>query len=64
MRIRYVAGHASAGDMPVGLRQAALMVAAELYIEREAHRTQPGVIAVANPAAQYLMRAHKIHWPV
>ncbi len=64
VRIRYVAGHASAGDMPVGLRQAALMVAAELYIEREAHRTQPGVIAVANPAAQNLMRAHKIHWPV
>ena len=64
VRIRYVAGHASVSDIPVGLRQAALMIAAELYNEREAHRTQPGVIAVANPAAMTLMQAYKIHWPL
>ena len=63
VRVRYVAGYASVDDIPVGLRQAALMVAAELYIDREAHRTQPGVIAIANPAAEMLMSAHKIRWP-
>ena len=62
-RIRYVAGYGSAAEVPVGLRQAALMLAAEMYIEREAHRTQPGVAAVANPAASILMRAHKVYWP-
>jgi uncharacterized phiE125 gp8 family phage protein len=64
VRIRYVAGFAAAADIPVAMRQAALMVAAEFYIEREAHRVQPGVIAIANPAAMSLMRAHRIHWPV
>ena len=64
VRIRYVAGHAAVSDMPVGLRQAALMIAAEFYIDREAHRAQPGVIAIANLAAQMLMRAYRIHWPV
>lgn len=64
VRIRYIAGHATVDEIPVGLRQAVLMMAAGLYIEREAHRTQPGVIAIANPAAEMLIRAHKIHWPV
>ena len=64
VRIRYVAGHAAVSEMPVGLRQAALMIAAEWYIEREAHRVQPGVNSVANPAAMMLMRAYRIHWPV
>jgi len=63
VRISYVAGYASVEAIPVPLRQATLMVAAELYIEREAHRTQPGVIAIPNPAAQMLMGAYKIRWP-
>ena len=53
VRIRYVAGYATVDEIPVGLRQATLMLGAVFYIEREAHRTQPGVIAVDNPG-----RAH------
>ncbi len=63
VRISYTAGYASVGAIPVALRQATLMVAAELYNEREAHRTQPGVIAIPNPAAQMLMSGYKIRWP-
>ncbi len=63
VRIRYVAGYASSDEIPPPLRQAVLMMAGELYIEREMHRTQPGVIAIPNPAAQMLMSGYKIRWP-
>ncbi len=63
VRIRYVAGYDDAEEIPTPLRQAVLMMAGELYNERELHRTQPGVIAIPNPAAQMLMAAYKVRWP-
>ena len=63
VRIRYVAGYAAADEIPTPLRQAVLMMAGELYVDRELHRTQPGVIAIPNPAARMLMDAYKVRWP-
>ena len=63
VRIRYVAGYEDPEEIPTPLRQAVLMMAGELYIERELHRTQPGVIAIPNPAARMLMAAYKVRWP-
>lgn len=59
IRVRYVAGHATAADVPAALRAAVLLTLGDLYENREA---SSAVSVSTNPAFHRLIFPYRLWW--
>lgn len=60
IEIEYVAGYANRGAVPDDMISAMLLIAGDLYENRETTVVRPGVVAVALPAAMTILNRNRV----